>query len=353
MNQPFPALERLELRVRDEDCRVSNFQPPFLSAQTPHLRHLKFTGQTSLLLSRMLSRATSVTDLTLNLDKVFFDPHGAPLLSHLQDMPFLHRLELEINNYGVALGEKKDVLLSKLTSFCFAGTVTQLDALTAGLAAPSLMELRIARLPYSSSSLSPPGTTRLSRVIRTVGKRFFSARLDSSREGINLSMRTDSNTDNDPPFRIVASSMPSIDLMSYLFSAPLATIQDVFLASPFQPQLGAHSSWVSWRAFFALFHNAKILRLARGIESEIEAIIRLGDWEPTSQLLPALEEIELNATTPPGTPSQIDEKELASVLGLFKGFVDARQQAGRPVSVRWNADRVVPSYFCEGELTAL
>ena len=103
--------------------------------------------------------------------------------------------------------------------------------------------------------------------------------------------------------------------------------------------------------FLSLFCNAKILRVARGIESEVEAILRPGDGTSASQFLPALEEIELNATT--STPSRIDENELASVFDLFKTFVDARKQAGRPVRVRWNTERVVPTYFCDAEPTVL
>jgi hypothetical protein len=348
MDQPFLALESLEL-----DCkgiREVNLPPPFLSAQTPHLRRLKFTGYTSTLLSRILSRTTSIVDLTLSLDAVFFDPLGTHLLSHLQDMPFLRCLELEMWHYAVGSGEKKDVLLSRLTSFCFKGSISQLEALTADLSAPSLMEFRIAR----SSPLPPPfsfavsPTTHLSRFIYTVAKRFFSTQLNAPDGEINLSIRKDSNSDDDQPFRIVASSFASIHSMGYVFCTSLATVQDVFLASPFQPKSDLYSSW---HMFLSLFCNAKILRVARGIESEVEAILRPGDGTSASQFLPALEEIELNATT--STPSRIDENELASVFDLFKTFVDARKQAGRPVRVRWNAERVVPTYFCDAEPTVL
>jgi len=350
MDQPFLALESLELNCKN--TRESNVQAPFLSAQTPNLRRLKFSGYTSTLLSRILSRTTSVVDLTLSLDEVFFDSLGTHLLSHLQDMPFLRRLELEMWDYTVGSGEKQDVLLPRLTSFCFKGSISQLEALTAGLAAPSLMEFRISRssplAPRFSLAVSP--TTHLSRFIYTVAKRFFSAQLNAPGGEINLSIRTDSYSDDDPPFKIIASSFASIHSMSYVFCTPLATVQDVFLASPFQPKSDMCSSW---HMFLSLFHNAKILRVARGIESEVEDILRPGNGTSASQFLPALEEIELNATTPPGTPSRIDENELASVLDLFKTFVDARKQKGRPVRVRWNTDRVVPTYFCAAEPTVL
>jgi hypothetical protein len=348
MDRPFLALESLELRC--EGIRELNFKLPFLSAQTPHLRRLKFTGYTSALLSHILSRTTFVVDLALNLDGVFFDPLGTHILSHLQDMPSLRHLELEMWDYLVGSGEKTDVLLSKLTSFHFKGSISQLEALTAGLSAPSLMEFRIARSssPQPPFSLAVSPTTHLSRFIHTVAKRFFSAQLNTPSGGIVFSMRTDPHSDDSPPFRIIASSeaFASIYPMNYMFYIPLATVQDVFLASPFQPKSDKYDSW---RMFFTLLHNAKILRVARGIEWEVQDILRPGTGTSASQFLPALEEIELNATTPPGTPSRIDENELVSVLDLFKTFADARQQEGHPVRVRWNTDRVVPTYFCEAQ----
>jgi hypothetical protein len=100
---------------------------------------------------------------------------------------------------------------------------------------------------------------------------------------------------------------------------PLVTVQDDFLASPFQPSTvvpfyNSSSEPSSWRTFFTLFHNANILRVAHGIEPEVEAILRPCNGTSTSQFLPALKEIELNATTPLDTLSRIDENELVSVL---------------------------------------
>ena len=70
------------------------------------------------------------------------------------------------------------------------------------------------------------------------------------------------------------------------------------------------------------------------MEPEVGAILRPDDGTFAWQLLPALKEIELNATTPPDTPSRINENELVSVVDLFKAFVDAGQQEGRPVNIR-------------------
>jgi hypothetical protein len=227
----------------------------------------------------------------------------------------------------------------------------------AGLTAPSLMELRIVQPSLFPFSIAP--TIHLSKFLHTTGKQFFSAKLNVSKVRISLSMRTDPHLDDDPPFTItiIASKIPSIQSMGDMISATLATVQDVFLASPLSlfpnrviPHNGYHPLW---RVFFALFQNAKILRLAPGIESEVGAILRPDNGVSALQPLPVLEEIELNATTPPDTPTRINEEELASVLDLFKTFVNARRQEGHPVNVQWNTDRVFPRYFCEAESTVL
>jgi hypothetical protein len=41
----------------------------------------------------------------------------------------------------------------------------------------------------------------------------------------------------------------------------------------------------------------------------------------------------------------ISESKQESCLDRFKPFVITRQQMGRPVEVRWCADRVLPKYF--------
>jgi hypothetical protein len=74
--------------------------------------------------------------------------------------------------------------------------------------------------------------------------------------------------------------------------------------------------------------------------------LRPNNGTSASQLLPALEEIELNA----GTPKRIDESQLVSLLDLFKPFVDARQKARRPLRVHWNTDRVLPVHFCDADV---
>jgi len=335
MNQPFPALESLELHC-SHSLELQS-PPPFLTAQTPHLRSLKFIGHVDELY-RVLPYTTSLVDLTLGFHTVVFSPRDTQLLFHLQALSSLRRLKVEAWHGQMVEnpGEREDVLLPRLTSLSFAGPVDLLEALMAGLTAPSLQELRIS--VYDFRALSPP--TNLTSFIRNSGRQFFSAQINTPGPGMNLVMSTQSHSTDDPPFKIIAREMGTVQLMGDLFSETLATVEDVFLASPFSLEsleMSIQDILPSY-TFFTPFRSAKILRVSPGIEPKVGA-------ELFPDLLPALEEIELNATAPSCSPIRIDEKEVVSVLELFKPFVDARQQAGHPVEVHWNTDRLIPEYF--------
>ena len=345
MDQPFPALEILELRCWGSLERYS--PPPFLSAKVPHLRSLQFIGHVPQL-CHILPYATSLVDLTLGLHTTIFSPRDTQLLVHLQGLSSLRRLKVEAwdGEPPGHPGGREDVLLPTLTSLSFAGPVDLLEAYMAGLVAPSLQELRIS--VYGTRVIPPP--THLTSFIRSSGRQFFYAQISAPGHGINLVMSTQLHSTDDPPFKVIASGMRSILLMGDLFSEPLAAVEDVFLASPFcleslvPPIQGTFHS----HTFFAPFRGAKILRVSPGIEPKVGEMFFKEELSPN--LLPALEEIELNATTSSCTPIRIDEKEVLSVLELFKRFVDARQQASHPVKVHWNTARVLPEYFCNTDM---
>jgi hypothetical protein len=346
MNQPFPALESLELHYTHiSELANSLSSPPFLTAPTPHLRRLKFTGSLSMLLCNILSCTTSLVDLTLSLYHVVDSSLEIQLLAHLQDMAFLCRLDLEMTTVIFAEPplRNKDVLLPKLTFLRLTGLIAQVEAFFAVLAAPSLRELHITPyyLPFDSESL----TICLPKFIRNVGKPFFSAQLNRSRAGINLVLSTYSHSTDDPPFIIIVNPTPPIYLMDDVFSAILATVQVVFVVSPFVAVMPCMKVRSSWPSFFKLFRNAKTLRVSHGMEQEIGYILRPDNEGSSLQLLPTLEEIELDTTTRPGTRTRIDEDELGPMVGPFKPFMDARQQAGRPVNLHWNTDWVLLKYF--------
>jgi hypothetical protein len=345
MNQPFPALDSLEV-----DCTAlyqSDFPPPFLMVQPPHLRRLKLKGDATASSCRILSHKVSLVDLTLCLDVIFFSPFEAQFLSHLQAMPFLRHLKLELRGSFVSSGTRwrlssmtKDVLLPMLNFLCFTGDIIQFEALMVRLAAPSLQELRISlHRPYSAMSHCP----YLSKFVSNIGPSFSCAQLNTSREGINISMLTHSH----PFFKIIMNPITLKEHIDAVFSATLATVEDVFLTSSFLRVTMDHALYL--RIFLAHFHGARTLRISPGIEPKVLDVIRQDDEPFSLNILPALEEIELNATMHPDSPTQIDEDRRATVLDLFKPLVDAQQEKGHTVNVHWNTDRVHPKHCYDSD----
>jgi len=297
MDQPFPALESLELRCWGSlEC----YSPPlFLSVKVPHLRSLEFIGHVPQL-CHVLPYVTSLVDLTLGLHTTIFSLCNTQLLVHLQGLSSLRCLKVEAWD-GELLdhpGGREDVLFSTLMSLSFAGPVDLLEVFMAGLAAPSLQELCISI--FGTCVIPPP--THLTSFICNSGRKFFSAQINTLGHGINLVISTHSHSTVDLPFKIITSGMCSILLMGDLFSETLATVEDVFLVSPFCLEsliLPIQDTFDSY-TFFMPFHDAKILQVSPGIK--LKVIEMFHKEELSLDLLPTLEEIKLNATTPSCTP---------------------------------------------------
>jgi hypothetical protein len=74
-----------------------------------------------------------------------------------------------------------------------------------------------------------------------------------------------------------------------------------------------------WRKLLRSFSNAKTLRIEDGLVGEFSRCLRLDDGEYPLELLPELQEL---------TYSESD-----NVKGAFTSFIDARQNAGRPITL--------------------
>ena len=75
-----------------------------------------------------------------------------------------------------------------------------------------------------------------------------------------------------------------------------------------------------WHKLFEPFNNVKTLRVADGLVGALSLCLRLDDGELPLELLPELQELTYSGKDDAGD--------------AFKSFVDARQDAGRPVTLR-------------------
>ena len=74
-----------------------------------------------------------------------------------------------------------------------------------------------------------------------------------------------------------------------------------------------------WREFLGLFGNAKTLSVDGELVGQLSSALQPGEGESSAELLSELQELSYSAT--------------ASSLTVFTPFIDARQKAGRPVTV--------------------
>jgi F-box-like len=337
-NCPFPVLESLVFRFRYSD--EAEIPDTFLSGPDQsvlRLRRLNLYGVSLTSISRFLLSATSLTNLALSIDTAFSPSRATSLLACLQGMPFLGHLELDILSRPLdSLSRptpKHIVPLSQLTYFLYIGSSIFLDALVAGLSAPSLRDVNIN---YDLATVWPP-FAHLSRFISEIERRYHAVHAAFQGSGFHLSLLTQSECipPYDPRFRLDSVSNCSPELimqMSGELSAMFTTVEELRVTFD---KIAVHV-WVDsipWRRFLQQFPNLKALR-TEGIEGANTygfARSLLQDHEESGDdlaFLPTLEEIEFG-----NNPLSTDRRQRGSELAAFQRFVSVRQQAGRPVKL--------------------
>lgn len=328
---PFPALE--SLAIRDQSHNILKI-PAILKRSSLHLRYLKLPSISFPSISGLLSSTPVLTDLSLGIHENDSPlPVSSLLLTHLQGMPCLRCLELEVSLYvdnPVEPTEPKETFsLSKLTSLRYDGPDVYLNSLVAGFAAPNLRDVEIDFQNEISSSV-----VRLSRFIEDIGERYQAVRVVFQRFNFCLSFFTDSENIcglHSPRFGVCLKSfLDSIAQISSAFSALLSTIRELFLISP-APE--TPQDVTLWHGFLLRFDRVKTLRM-NGIDSRLIArALHQGHGGSGPAFLPALEEIEL--CTYSFQTLQNQPAIGAAEMEAFQPFISARQQTGHPVKVFW------------------
>ena len=338
----FPALESLALRVHG----ILNIPGTFLKGTNLHLRlrvlRLHSVSLTSI--SRLLSSATALTDLSLKFYSSFKVPDLLHFLTLLQGLPYLCSLMLKMSQInpvdsagpGQLPEPKERFALAKLTSFDYNGHSACLDILAMGFEAPSLEEVYIH---IHNKTLSP--ITHFLQFVNDVGGHYHKVQVVLNKREIDLSLLTLS--DCEPSFEVVFQALqnpwledvvdyssrfrmrfPDTDNQNWIteiasiLSAKLSTVEELVLRN--------EEVWeevMPWRTLFKQLPSVKKIRLQRMDNSRIaRALLQHG--ESCLDVLPALERITI--LTKPLADHTIE-------LLFFQPFVSARQQVGRQVQV--------------------
>jgi hypothetical protein len=332
----FPILESLVLRCeyhKELDLSDTFLGGPDLS--NLHLRRLKLDRVSLSSVSRLLLSTSSLTDLSLRFDIALGTSTETPLVACLQGMTCLSRLELSIPHKSPSLcSTPQDIVsLSKLTYFHYAGHSVFLDAIVAGISAPSLQDFTMT---FIGGSLVP--NVHLTRFISEMEQNYRTVHVIFYEEVFRLSLLTHSDIINLLPTsihsRIPKWSPESILRMSGSLSSKLTTVEELCIAFAFAEM--AVEDYVLWRQFYQLFPSVKVLH-TDGANFDCIAYTLLRDCEEPDDVLtylPALEEIEIGHGEFWGRQSR-SKSELAG----FKPFISARQRAGHPVKVFFRPEK--------------
>ena len=308
-----------------------------------HLRRLTLECVSLTSISRILSFTSALTDLSLQIDTVFGTSRETSLLAYLQGIPCLCRLDLTITIATGILSSMpshfftQDIVpLSNLTRFHYAGHFAFLEALVAGLSAPYLQEIRM-----EFSDVSSP-TVHLPRFINETEERFHAVHVVFHGRVFHLSLQTQSeymtchcNT-HSKASRIPVWSPESATRLCDALSTKLTTVEE--LRVRFISSMMAAEDYMLWRTFYQQFPGVKVFRIDGALcfkrwricpDYDLIAPTFLRDDEGSGaalDFLPALEEIQLDQ-------DPVSESQRETKLGVFRPFVLARQQAGRPVRI--------------------
>jgi hypothetical protein len=326
----YPILECLILGDSSEDKRTVLILPETL--ETPHIRHVAIDCSIPIRF-QLLTTAVGLVTLHLGLyhPSTYFQP--TVLLQSLSLMPQLELLLIffyfTIPNRDVERQLMRSpimthVTLPNLRSFSFQAVSAYSEAVLSRITASRLENFQIAypkQLTFSVPQL-------LQFMGRTENFRFDRAKFDFYNERVYVEVNPPETNMPDDAFSInvdcwhldwqVSSVAQISNALSQIFSA----VEHLTLEHEVHSQSSEEHNEVEraeWRKLLRSFSNVKTLDIEDGLVGELSRCLRLEDGEHPLELLPELQEL----TYPGGSDAD----------HAFTPFIDARQSAGRPVTL--------------------
>ena len=324
----FPILEYLILETLTEDS-MALVLPETL--QTPHLRHLALNGFACPIRPRLHPVSTSLVTLFLIIDhpSAYFQPNI--LLQWISFMPQLEGLaigftfpvpNLDVERQLTHTPSTTHATLPNLRLFQFQGVTAYLEAVVSHFTTPRLEGLEIQF--FKQLTFSFP---RLAQFIHTTENiRFGDAVIMFEDEQIRMGM---SFREADKyAFAVTVDSchfdrqVSSVAQISNSLSQVFSAVEYLTLRGRVHGQSSEERNdvdRVEWRKLLRSFSNVKTLRVDDGLVEKLSRCLRLEDGELPLELLPELQELTYIGSRDTGD--------------AFSSFIDARQNAGHPVTL--------------------
>jgi hypothetical protein len=335
MDGEYPTLEYLVIGLPIRDLSTISVFSETLRA--PHLRHLRLSGFTLPIGSRLLTTAVGLVTLSLVMVQPFTYFHPNSLLQWTSLMPQLETLTIYFNysvpNHDLE-GQLADtpiiapVTLPNLRYFVFHGVSTYLETLVHWVTMPRLEKLKIEF--FNQLTFFVPHLLQLMNQAKNL--RFHSAVLDFLDGKVVAGVYPHGDNWEVEKYAIdirvfcwdlnrQVSSMTQIfdsDSLNQMFSA----VEHLTLDHEIHSQSSEEHNQVDhteWRKLFRPFRNVKTLRIDNGLVRDISRCLQLDGGELPLGLLPELQELTYSGSGDTGDG--------------FTSFIDARQNAGHPVAL--------------------
>ena len=333
MDEEYPILEHLIIGLPDEDVSTSLIFPE--TFQAPHLRFFRPRGFALPTGLRLLTSAVGLVTLYLVMlhPSTYFHPNT--LLQWISHMPQLETLTIYFNFPIPNRSAERQlthvptippVTLPNLRHFVFHGVSTYLETLVHRITTPRLKKLQIEL--FSQLTFFVP---RLLQLMNTANDlRFHSANLYfiDNRVEVVIYPHGDIGDIETYAFAIVvfcwhldwqvSSAVQISNSLNQVFSAVenLNLVHDVHGRSSEEHN---EVDRTEWRRLLRSFSNVKALSINDALVKDLSRWLQLEDGEPPLEVLPELQTLTYSESGDTGDG--------------FTSFVDARRNAGRPVTL--------------------
>jgi hypothetical protein len=331
ISEEYPILEYLILGSPEQGATILTLPE---TLQAPHLRHLLLGGFSLPIESRLLTTAVGLVTVCLVIvhPSTYFHPNT--LLRWISFMPQLETL-LVMFLYPVLNRDAErqlvrtpittHVTLPNLLTLVFDGPSAYMEAVVRHITPPRLEKLGIGftnQLTFSIPCLVQFMNT-------TENLKFTRARFLFSDEEVDMEVYTHEEATG-------KTYILSIEADCYHLDRQVSSAAQIFNALSQKCSAVEHLTFehsvhllsseehnevdrTEWRKLLGSFSNVKTLRIADGLVGEFSRCLRLDDGGFPLEFLPELEELTISGS--------------GAVDDAFAQFIDARKNAGRPVTL--------------------
>ena len=332
----FPILEFLLIqhnlyhRPTTQDTTSLNLPETF---RAPHLRHLVLKNFTIPIESPLLT-SMGKNLITLSLigipSSAYFHPNA--LLQLLSLMHQLETLGIDFNCYVPSRGVERQLLLTpnmarvtlpNLRWFGFRGTSIYLEALLPWVTTPLLKKLQVYlfnQMIYSTSHLREFMSTAGDLLLKTAAFKFSSNRLNVKsypHKGAKMYTLDMDLSGKHLDWQVVSAAQVLRTLETVFSAVEHLTLE--YNRNFMSLEWNNQADRSHWRGLLGSFGNVKTLRVEYELVGQLSRALQPGEGESPTELLPALQELSCSTR--------------GSSRDAFTVFIDARQEAGRPVTV--------------------